>query len=69
MIEQRHVIGIDLCGDYSRPTFAGSAIDVWRKKGEAFLDHPIARTRCEEDVWINEESNLKLLSTLVPLLC
>jgi arginase family enzyme len=69
IIGQRHVVGVDICGDYSRPTFGGSAIDVLRKRGEAFLDQPVARTRRDEDMRINEESNLKLLSTLVPLLC
>jgi hypothetical protein len=69
MIGERTIVGVDVSGDYSHPVYGGSAIDVWRKKGEAFVDQPRTRLPRKDDAQVNETSNLQLLSTLAPLLC
>lgn len=69
ILGERTIVGVDISGDYSRPTYAGSSIDMWRKRAEAFVDQPRMRSFGDEDVHVNETSNLQLLSALAPLLC
>lgn len=69
IIARNHkVVGVDVGGDISRPSYGGTLLDVCLKRGEALIDQGFTRLD-EDDLRINETSNLKLLSSMVELLC
>lgn len=63
------IVGIDVLGDYSRPLYAGTAIDKLWKRAEAFLDQPRPALSAAAAAKLNEATNLKLLETLGVGLC
>lgn len=62
------VVGVDVSGDISRPSYGGTLLDACLKRCEALIGQGPARPD-EDDVRINETSNLKLLASMVELLC
>ncbi|MFM9939376.1 MAG: arginase family protein [Hyphomicrobiaceae bacterium] len=68
LFAHRHVVGIDVIGDRSRPRYRGSLATQWRKRCEVMIDQPIMRDRGDA-VRVNERSNIRLLSEIEAAQC
>ena len=76
LIERHIVLGVDIVGDYSRATFAGSVMDRFLKRSEIILDQPdglrgqflTPRDKTAASA-LNEETNLAILDMLGGALC
>lgn len=69
LMSRYRILGVDIVGDYSQPTYGGTRLDQFWKSTEALLDQPRAAFTTDAATRINEASNLKLLATLEAHLC
>lgn len=61
VLAERHLIGADIVGDWSRPAYGGGALAALLKRGEALLDQPWRGPgRAVADA-VNQPINLRLL--------
>jgi len=58
---QHRLIGADVVGDYSPPSYAGGAWPFVRKWGESIIDHPRVGVAAAAVAATNEATNLRLL--------
>jgi hypothetical protein len=57
----RSVVGADVTGDWSEPSYGGDLAARWLKRGEALIDQPWRRPAAEARA-VNEAANLRLLA-------
>lgn len=64
-ISRKHsIIGADITGDYSAPSYSGSLWTRFSKQAEVFMDQPHRRPDAEDTVNINSAANHALLEIL-----